>query len=185
MKQTVNPLIAELREEVKRNAVFKDIMHMLTLRKRTRGRLTVTRLKQAMEEEGFNYSRKQYESVLGFMGKLGLGTLSTSKRGKITALNGIKLRLQSIAEASLNVHSNLKTRQEQARYENLKPENARILHLENKSPIRESTNPVFLTMSLNGKLVNIPGPNNISDSSIGEFIANFSNLVKTYREAKV
>lgn len=198
MKQN-NTLVQKLREEAKRNPVFKDIMHMLAQRQRTRGRLTVTRLKQAMEEEGFNYSRQEYENVIRFLGLLGLGNLSESKRGKAKGLSGIKIKLQSIGQAALTQNETLKPKREQNRYENIVAETETVHakdFIEAGKPvvqakatttkpndIRRTTRPypAFLTVLIDGKPVNIPGPSSISAENVGEFIAEFSTMVKEYK----
>ena len=116
--QTNHPLVEALQTEAKNNPVFRDICLMFSQRQRTRGRLTVTRLKTAMEEEGFNYSRQQYEDIIKFMGKIGLGQVEFSKRGKAKSLSQVKIKLQSIGQAALQ-DGTLQKRTEAKRYETL------------------------------------------------------------------
>lgn len=203
MKQS-GSMVQQLRDEAKRNQAFKDVCHMLAIRKRTRGRLTVTRLKQAMEEEGFNYSRSQYENILSFLGKLGLGVLSTSKRGKAKSLSNIKIKVQSIGAAALGQSPTLNLKREINRYEDIvslsenvhdkqfvetatkAPEMPRIERKAKPNDVRKVSRayPVFLTMLLDGKLVNIPGPSNITNENVGDFIAEFAVLSKSHKDSE-
>lgn len=195
MKQVIQTqvdekVIVSLRAEAKQNPVFNALCHMFVLRKRTRGRLTVTRLKQAMDAEGFTFTRKDYESALRFMGGLGLGQLSLSPRGKVKALNSLKIRLQSIGNAALGQAkvAKLEKRQEVNKYGEIVSmqndmhnkefiETPVVAKPSKKATIRaEEPYPTFLTMLVGGKPINIPGPANITPENLGEFIVQFKAL---------
>lgn len=194
-------MVEALQLEAKNNPVFRDICHMFTLRQRTRGRLTVTRLKTAMEEEGFNYSRKQYEEVLKFMGKIGIGQLDFSKRGLVKSLNNVKLKLQSIGTAALSQNASLQSRRQVNRYDTLAP----VQPIQNEAPVAETkpliapkpiklkrkiapakpvektsekSYPMYLTMELDGQTVKIPTTAKVTATEIGEFIAEFQKLAE-------
>lgn len=198
--QVESSVVAKLQAEAKANPVFNALCHAFALRKRTRGRLTVTRLKQAMDAEGFTFNRKDYEKVLKFLGDLGLGTLSISPRGKIKALNNMKYRVQNIGEIGLSQKKTLQKRHEVKKYENIMDlQNdmhkqdfieevktvAKQKAVNKKQPIRaEESYPTFLTMLMGGKIINIPGPANITPENLGEFIVQFKNLAKNGKASK-
>jgi hypothetical protein len=193
-----HPMVEALRQEAQRNPVFKDICLMWSQRQRTRGRLTVTRIKQAMDAEGFtSYTRKQYEDVLRFLGKIGLGQLELSKRGKARSLNNVKIKLQSVAQAALNNGTQLENRTLTNRYEDLVPfqneapvvapkATAKTITRSAKKvepkastpqvPVRKEEFPVYLTMMIGDKMVNIPAGTKLTPENMGEFIAEFKKL---------
>lgn len=198
--QVDDKVIISLRDEAKKNQVFNALCHMFVLRKRTRGRLTVTRLKQAMDAEGFTFTRKDYESTLRFLGSLGLGQLSLSPRGKVKALNNLKFRLQSIGNHALGSAkvAKLEKRQEVNKYSEIV---ASQNDMHNKDFIENVTNvvakpskkatiraeepyPTFLTMLVGGKPINIPGPSNITPENLGEFIVQFKALTAKAKTSK-
>ena len=206
-----HPIVEAIKAEATRNQVFRDICLMWSQRQRTRGRLTVTRIKQAMEQEGFmSYNRKQYEDVLTFLGKIGLGTLERSKRGKAKSLSGVKIKLQSIGQAALGGGTQLERRTEVNHYEELvsnTPETVAKQNTVHKNdivetaapkqrakvkqpavsqtktaqpvPVRKEEFPVFLTMIIGDKVINIPADTKVNSENMSEIIAKFRKLSKT------
>lgn len=95
-------MIEKLRDEAKKNKCLNAICHVFALRERARGQVTLGALKQTMAKEGFDFKNSEYEDVLIFFGKIGLGTVSKNSKGRVDALKNIKYTLQTIGRAAVS-----------------------------------------------------------------------------------
>lgn len=93
-------VIEKLKKEAAHNPVAKDVFYMWAMRQRARNQVTVQALSQRMAEQGFKHTDDQYREVLKFLHSIGLGRLSTTSKGKITALIEVTLTLQSVGQAA-------------------------------------------------------------------------------------
>lgn len=93
--------VLALREEAAKNPVFNAVAHIFAIRRRARQQVTIQRLQVAMTQEGFTFTRNQYENVIKFLASQNLGTLERNHKGRIRALKNIKVTLQSIGLAAI------------------------------------------------------------------------------------
>lgn len=99
--------IERLRTEAAKNPVFAAVSLVFALRQRARQQVTMSRLKVVMAAEGYNYTKMQLEDVLVFLSSIHIGVLDRSARGRIRALKGIKVTLQSLGAAALTKQDKL------------------------------------------------------------------------------
>lgn len=98
---TANDTVSKLKSEAKKNPVFNAVAYSFAMRERSRRQVTVNNLALIMKREGFNYSRKELQEVLKFLGSLQLGKLEKTPRGNVRVLKGIPVTLQSIGLSAL------------------------------------------------------------------------------------
>lgn len=199
MKNT--QIVNALKSEAIKNKVFADVCLMLYARERTAAKLNISTIKKAMQASGFKHSRADYVNVLRFLNRLGLGQLELSKRGKVRALVGLTVTLQSIGKAALSDSVDLADKRKMRKYDDIiqvteqmhakdfiEPTQAQsklpnktpvLEHKPKSTPLRaESPFPTFLTILVGTKPVNIPGPVNLTPDNMAEFVVNFKNLTK-------
>ncbi len=97
-----------LRDRAKESPVFNAMVHAFALRRRTRRQVTINNLYWTMYNEGFKYTKDDYQKELDFLAGLGLGSLDKKQDGTILALKNISATLQSIGFTALNKKQNLK-----------------------------------------------------------------------------
>lgn len=153
-KQTSKPLspaqvIDKLRTRASTDAVFHAVAEVFAMRERTRQQVTLQSLMATMLKEGYKFNKEQYTSVLAFMATLGLGTLERDNKGRIRALKGISITLQSIGLAAVSKKDNLaknnigtpfvKLPQEPKPKKEIPAEKVAVVDNNLKKPIRETT----------------------------------------------
>lgn len=105
----LNPvqIVERLRDYASKNPTFNAMAHSFAMRERTRQQITVHSISASMAKEGFNFSKREFQDALAFMASLKLGHLTTDHKGRITALKGIQMTLQSIGLASVSKKDSL------------------------------------------------------------------------------
>lgn len=189
VKKVSMQTIETLRKECQANKVFDAVCHVFALRKRTRSRVSVLGLQQAMEAEGFGYTREDYRRVLAFLASQGIGTLQKSRQGTIRSLEGIDITLQSLGKAAVTKEGELKPKAPKARkYSDIKADAEKIhtqdflLDPKQKSipkplPIRKpSPYPSFLTVLIEGKPVVFTGPQDLTPETLADFLVDFRKV---------
>lgn len=96
----MNKTIETLKNEAKQSQAFNAVCHVFALRKRTRFTLAINSLTQKMKNEGFNYTRKEYENVFKSLHSAGIGEIVKNQSGRIVGMKNIKNTLQSIGKAA-------------------------------------------------------------------------------------
>lgn len=114
-------IVSKLRERTKTNKAFDVIMHVFGLRERARSILTIDGLAQRMKANNFNFDYKDYVATFQFLAELGLGQLVTNSKGKVIALKGIKVSLQSMGKAACGQNIPLDNFTKRNIYENIIP----------------------------------------------------------------
>lgn len=158
-------IIEKLKEEVTKNPAANAVLHVFALRKRTAQSVTIARLTQSMKNEGFIYTRGDYESVLKTLADLGVGKLDIDSKGRIRSLRDIKLTLQSIGGAACGAKPNLAGFRQRARYGKLQVPTTTV----SKPKVIE----VGLDLLINGKLIKIQIPKEFSPEEIAGLISSF------------
>lgn len=97
-----NNIVEQLRNEVKTNKCLDAVCHVFAIRERARQQVTLTSLRQTMTREGYSFSFDEYEGVLKFLAKIGIGKLQKDSKGHIQALIDIKLTLQSLGLVAID-----------------------------------------------------------------------------------
>lgn len=93
---------AKLREQAAKSSAFNAICHIFALRERSRKQVTMGSLKATMIREGFNFNNNELAGVLQFLAQNGFGKLDYDLKGKLRALKGIKVPLQTIGKTALS-----------------------------------------------------------------------------------
>lgn len=93
-------VIQRLREELEKNHAFNAVMHMLALRNRARGVMTVHSLVLKMSAEGFKYGAQEYRNIIQILAELGIGEVAYDRKKRAKALVNIKYTLQSVGAAA-------------------------------------------------------------------------------------
>lgn len=101
-RSSAKQVVELLRIEASNNACFKDVCHIFALRERARQQVTIASLTITMAKEGFKYSRDELAQVLKILAGLHIGYLDYDMKGRLRALKGIKVTLQSIGLAAIS-----------------------------------------------------------------------------------
>lgn len=167
-----NEVVKALRDEAAKNDKFMAVMYVLANRERSRKNLHIVALQQTMKAQGADFSRDFYEYVIDFLGKLGLGVVKKSPRGRIQALTNISTKLQSIGQAAAGKIE---------RMEKFIPGNTTKFHtLQVPAGIgvkRKDFN-VGLRIMINNSPINFNIPK-MDAEELGEFISNVTALVNS------
>lgn len=167
--------IVKLKEAAK-DKVNNDIFHMLAMRKRARGVITVNGLSQRMKREGFKYSVEQYKAFLKLLGDAGLGTVVQDRYGDPRAVKDVKIKLQSIGFVALGGKTvPLKSWEPRAKY---KPMHEQASLPKGQDVIVPPTEPLQtnarLLVSVQGVPVEIKFPPNLDLQEIAEILARLN-----------
>lgn len=100
IKYSPKDVVAMLRERANKSVAFNAMVHVFALRERTRQQITLANLFQVMLREGFRHTKLEYAKELEFMAALGIGKLEHDSKGRLRALKGIQVTLQSIGLAA-------------------------------------------------------------------------------------
>lgn len=170
-----NELIDRLKDEAIRNKTFNAVAHIFAIRERARQQVSVVALAAAMKKQGFEFSRNEYEHVLKFMGSLGLGTLDKDSRGRVRALKGIKLTLQSIGLAAVGEKKELTKYSPAAKFSKIPGVPQTILDKPPTTPkptASKSVCKVTFTVTVDDKTVVFDIPEGVPKEDLGQFIAS-------------
>jgi len=95
-------IVEALRAECARNPILSAVCHVFAIRERARQQVTIGSLVLRMAQEGYKYTKGDYQNVLRFFANLGIGTLEFNPNNKeVRALKNIRLTLQSIGRAAV------------------------------------------------------------------------------------
>lgn len=97
-----NQVITALRQEAAAKPTFSAICTVFAVRERARHQVTMTSLRSKMQKAGWNIPAEDCENALKFLASLGFGTLEHDAGGKVKALTGLKVTLQSIGRAAID-----------------------------------------------------------------------------------
>lgn len=102
-------VIELLREEASKNMELMEVCKILAARRRSRGYISVTGLKQAIKDsvrhkttpDTFKCPMNRYQWILEVFATLGFGKLTYSKRGKVKALTQLTVSPREIGSIVL------------------------------------------------------------------------------------
>lgn len=100
--QVQKDIVQKLKSETQNNPAAAPVFHLLALRRRSRGTITLSALSQKMRKEGFEYSNAQYRDLLGAMSKVGLGNPVLNRVGNCVGIKNIKVNLADLGKAACN-----------------------------------------------------------------------------------
>lgn len=100
--ETKTDLVAKLKQEADSNAAFKAVCTVFAVRERARQQVTVNSLARVMNREGFEFTKDDYKTVLARLAEFGVGRLDRAPNGRLRALKGINVKLQSIGKAAVD-----------------------------------------------------------------------------------
>lgn len=162
---TSDKLVIALREEANKNPVFNTICRVLASRYRTRQQITMQALKATMKKQGLEFTKQQYEDVLKFMARVGIGHLDKGPRGRIRALKGIKVTLQSVGKAALAGQDQLNNFKSQVKF-------AKVPQTFQAKAIKSDSNyKVVFTIEMDSKSMKFEVPGGIKPNELGDFLA--------------
>lgn len=95
-------VIQKLKTETKNNPAANPVFHLLALRRRTRGTITLGALAQKMRREGFEYTNDQYRELLNTMAVAGVGSPVVNRVGNVVGIKNIKVNLAALGKAALD-----------------------------------------------------------------------------------
>lgn len=102
-------LTQRLHDEVLKDPTLNAVCSLFALRERSRKQVTLRNLSIVMYEEGFKFTRLDFERCLLFLASLGVGTLDRDIKGNIRSLKNIKFSLQNLGLAALGRTQDAKT----------------------------------------------------------------------------
>lgn len=161
-------VLSSLQEIARSSEAANAVFHLWAARKRARHQVTIHSLAQRMRQEGFNFTPQEYAQVIEKLGKLGLGNVEKDRRGRIRALKGVNLTLQSIGSVAVGGKKSLDKFSQRKSYQELVTKaqesvKAAVAH----KPVEFS---VLMTVVVNGKPINLNVPRNLSTEEIANLI---------------
>lgn len=156
-------LIMALRLEADKNQAFNAVCKVFADRERSRQQITVISLKAAMKKHGFDFAVEQYEEILKVLARAGIGHLDKSPKGRIRALKGIKVTLQSVGKAALSNGTQINNFRPQVKF-------MKIPQAINGKKTAENYK-VSFTIELNAKSVVFEVPGGVQPDKLGEYLA--------------
>lgn len=168
---TTIEIVNALRTEAKTNKVANDVFTVWAMRERSRAEVTLNGLHQRMVREGFNYTKQDYAPFLRTMARLGVGRLETQGGTKVVAIKNVHWKLDSLGKAALGEIGHVRSFRARNRFEPIKTIDVPKA-VEKKVEIKPCA-PVTLTVSVNGKSLNLPIPNEFTPEDVGALVAQF------------
>lgn len=98
-------VIEKLKVETKNSPTVNAVVHLLALRKRSRGTLTLNAITQRMRTEGFTYSAGEYREVLSTLATIGVGTPIVNRLGNCVGIKDIRVNLSELGKAAVDSKS--------------------------------------------------------------------------------
>jgi hypothetical protein len=179
-------VVETLKQTAEKNRTAQDVFHFWAMRERTRNVVTVEALASRMKKEGFDHAPSDYAAFLRQLSNLGLGKLDISPTGKVKALKDIKLTLQSIGAAAVSGKSKLTGFYPRNRFGELLVSSdapQKVLEPVKAAPPKPVAKPaketngspvnvgIALVMSINGKNVSIPVPQDLTIVEVAALVA--------------
>lgn len=178
-------MVNAIRTEAIANPCLNAVCHIFAIRERARQQVTLSTLMLTTKAEGYNFSKEDHEAVLTFLAKLGLGKLETDGKGRIVALKGISVTLQSIGLAGISKMDTLNRFEPQHTFKPLtsemqkaQPIAAQAVPLKTKAPTpveapktkAEELFKAALTLSIGGKPVEFELPKVETPEQLGQLL---------------
>lgn len=171
-----NEVIQVLKKEAETNPVANAVFHVFAIRRRARNSITIIGLTQKMKVEGFDFDTQKYADILRLLASLGFGKLDIDSKGKVRALKEIKTTLQSIGKVACGDKESLRNFKVRNKFidmpvrKNQDPDSPKEVHT-----LGLRTTQMNLALSINGKIVTIPVPKNLTTNEIALLIAGFNS----------
>lgn len=159
-------LIMALRQEANKNAAFNAVCKVFAGRERSRQQITIVSLKAAMKKHGFDFTAGQYEDILKTLARAGIGHLDKSAKGRIRALKGIKVTLQSVGKAALANGTQINNFRPQVKFMKV----PQVINGKKATAATENYK-VSFTIELNSKSVVFEVPGGVQPDKLGEYLA--------------
>jgi hypothetical protein len=185
---TQKDMVAFLKKESLTNDCLRSVLVVFCTRVRPRRTLTVKGLSYKMSNEGFSYSQKEYESVIGALAYAGFGQPDLVGT-KVVGLRDIKMTFQSLGDVVYNNGSKLRDFKSRNKFNKVsdflsteseeivlnrtdytefvevgKPKPSTGLRIESKSF------EMSLELMINGKPVRVQVPNNLTSDEVSELV---------------
>lgn len=169
--------VGNLKREASTDKVLNDALHLFASRERGRKELTVGALTNSMRKAGFEYTRKEVAPILIKLSKLGFGHLEKDDKGRVAALRGIKVTMQSLGKVAIQ-----ETEDEALQYTTgtrKMPRAPKAAPKPQKQPKQapQETRPnktvLILTVMINDIPINLQVPKGLSTQQIAEVISRF------------
>lgn len=167
----ISKAIETLRKEAEKNTAVKDVLKMWAGRERARGQVTLRALTQRMvNEENKKHDPAEYAKLLKLLGNLGLGQLKYDRTGEVLGIFNVQAKLQSIGQAALGKGKSIEAFKQRAKYKPIDELEAAESRYE-QLPLPASNDKVTsIAVPLNGQLVQIQIPSDLTDAQLGAFI---------------
>lgn len=184
----LNEMVMSLQKEVQQDAAFNAVAHVLALRERARGQLTLRALSQRMKKEKFNYSDAQYAAILKKLAHLGFGRLDTDFKGRVRGLKEIKMTLQSIGAAACGQKVSLSHHRQRNRFLTVVPptdiRNAPPTQAERRVSALAQIEKIALSVVINGKSLKLEIPREFTAEEVSAVISQLGGLSSQPPKAK-
>lgn len=167
--------ILELKKEAESNPAVMDVFKMFSGRERARGQVSLKALALRMKQNGYEYNEKDYDEILRLLAKYEFGDLEEDKKGRVKRLKNVKYTLQSIGKVVCSQNGKLEKYDKKAEYKDLSKGNWTIESVKpdvSIYPFRVS-GIMSITMSVNGKAIIVPLPEDLTADEIHEIVKRF------------
>lgn len=165
--------VVNLKREASTDKVLNDALHLFASRERGRKELTVGALTNSMRKAGFEYTRKEVAPILIKLSKLGFGHLEKDDKGRVAALRGIKVTMQSLGKVAIQEaedealqYTTGKRRMSRAPKQVPKTKQTTQESVPNKTVL-------ILTVMINDIPINLQVPKGLTTQQIAEVISRF------------
>lgn len=176
-RQVLSPkqMIEALRAEAARSQVFNAVCHIFAIRERARQQVTLGRLRIRMAQEGYNYSRNDYEQVLRFLASIGIGVLDFDSKKNLRSLVAIKTTLQSIGAAAVGKGDSLERFTPAAEFSDLPVKAPSAPSVSTPAPMKPLVSeeyPVSLTIIVEGLKMSFNLPKGLTMKELSKLLSD-------------
>lgn len=170
-------IIEALKREAEANPASKAALMVFALRERPRSTLTLVGLEHRMQREGFKYAKVDFIPLLTAMANIGIGELTRDRKGAVAGLENIRITFTSLGEAVCGDRKELQTFKLRNKFTRiLPPKKPPLTPVSPKDLVFNKVEKSFqvnLEVSINGKLVHIPVPKELTNEDIMTLIGRF------------
>jgi hypothetical protein len=158
-----------LKKEQNSNSVSDAVFTMFTERKRPRQTLTLLGIEHRMKlEKGVNFPKEDYIPAIKALAEAGFGELDKDPKGQIVGLKNIKTKLKSIGMVLAGQSKEFETFKARPKFVEFKVKGV----VPKPKAIAKPFN-LSIQVSVNGKIVHIPVPKELSTQDVAELISRF------------
>lgn len=168
--QTKEEVYTILAEKAKSDPVIDAVATVMALRERNRHNLTLRGLYYKMRKEGFSYQQKDYIPFLNLLGELGLAKVHSDNQGRVDSVRDFKLPIQDIGTIAKG------GRPTRMKVPNIQAAAPRPKKPETASPAVNSLKATTVTVTVNGKPVQITIPNEITKDELLSILTKFQTV---------